>query len=34
VTEADVERLRTYFAEFPILEFELTRVTESPGIVA
>jgi hypothetical protein len=34
VTEPDVERLRTYFARRPPLEFDLTRVTEFPGIVA
>ena len=34
VTEADVGRLRTYFAKVPALEFDLTRVAEFPGIVA
>jgi hypothetical protein len=34
VTESDVERLRTYFGTCPALEFDLTRVTEFPGIVA
>jgi hypothetical protein len=34
VTESDTKRLRTYFARCPALEFDLTRVTEFPGIVA
>jgi hypothetical protein len=34
VTQADLERLRAYFASRPPLEFELVRVTEFPGIVA
>lgn len=34
VTEADLERVRAYFAERPPLEFELARVTEFPGMVA
>src|SRR6187549_2387442 len=34
VTEADLERVRAYFAERPPLEFELVRVTEFPGMVA
>jgi hypothetical protein len=34
VTTADLERLRTYFAGCAPLEFDLTRVTEFPGIVA
>ena len=34
VTEADLERLRAYFAGRPPLEFDLVRVTEFPGIVA
>jgi hypothetical protein len=34
VTDADLERLRSFFAEQPPLEFELTHVTEFPGIVA
>jgi hypothetical protein len=34
VTEADLERLRAYFAERPPLEFDLVRVTEFPGLVA
>jgi hypothetical protein len=34
ITEADVERLRTFFAGRAPLEFELTRVTEFPGLVA
>jgi 2'-5' RNA ligase superfamily len=34
VTEADLERIRAYFAERPPLEFDLVRVTEFPGIVA
>jgi hypothetical protein len=33
-SEADEERLRTYFARCPVLEFDLTRVAEFPGIVA
>ena len=31
VTEADLERVRAYFAERPALEFDLVRVTEFPG---
>jgi hypothetical protein len=34
VTEAELERLRTYFATCPALKFDLTRVTEFPGMVA
>jgi hypothetical protein len=34
VTEAELERVRTFFAERPPLEFELTRVTEFPDLVA
>ena len=34
VTDADLERLRSFFAERPLLEFDLTRVAEFPGIVA
>jgi hypothetical protein len=34
VTEADLERVREYFAERPTLEFDLVRVTEFPGLVA
>jgi hypothetical protein len=34
VTEDDLERLRSFFAERPPLEFALTRVTEFPGVVA
>lgn len=34
VTDADLERVRAFFAERPPLEFELTHVTEFPGIVA
>jgi hypothetical protein len=34
VSEADLERLRAFFAKRPPLEFELTHVTEFPGIVA
>ena len=34
VTEADLQRLRTYFAGCPVLEFDLTRVSEFPGVVA
>jgi hypothetical protein len=34
VTEADLQRLRAYFAERPPLEFDLVRVTEFPGGVA
>jgi 2'-5' RNA ligase len=33
VTEADVERLRAFFASRPPLEFELTRVAEFTGKV-
>jgi hypothetical protein len=32
--EADLERVREYFAERPPLEFDLVRVTEFPGLVA
>jgi hypothetical protein len=34
VTEADLGRVRSYFAARPPLEFELVRVTEFPGLVA
>src|SRR5919108_5317221 len=34
VTESDLERLRAFFAERPPLEFDLTHVTEFPGVVA
>jgi hypothetical protein len=34
VTDADLERLRSFFAARPPLEFQLTHVTEFPGIVA
>ena len=34
VTDADLERLRSFFAERPPLEFDLTHVTEFPGVVA
>ena len=34
VTEADLERVRSYLAERPPPEFDLVRVTEFPGIVA
>ena len=34
VTEADVERVRSYFASRAPLAFELVRVTEFPGVVA
>jgi hypothetical protein len=34
VTDDDLARLRIYFAGCPRLEFELTRVTEFPGLVA
>ena len=34
VTEGDLERVRSYLAERPTLEFDLVRVTEFPGIVA
>jgi hypothetical protein len=34
VTEADLERVRSYLAARPPLEFELVRVTEFPGLVA
>jgi hypothetical protein len=34
VSEADIGRLRTYFADCPILDFDLTRVSEFPGVVA
>lgn len=33
VTEADVERVRAFFAGRPLLEFELTRLAEYPGKV-
>jgi hypothetical protein len=34
VAEADLARLRSFFAARPPLEFDLTRVTEFPGVVA
>jgi hypothetical protein len=34
VTNADHGRLRSFFAERPALDFQLTRVTEFPGLVA
>jgi hypothetical protein len=34
VTETDLERLRIYFARCAALEFDLTHITEFPGIVA
>lgn len=34
VTDADLARLREFFAARPPLEFELTHVTEFPGVVA
>jgi 2'-5' RNA ligase superfamily len=34
VTEADLERARSYFASRGPLEFDLVRVTEFPGLVA
>jgi 2'-5' RNA ligase superfamily len=34
VTEADLQRLRRFFAAQPPLEFDLTHVTEFPEIVA
>ena len=34
VTDAVLERLRSFFAERPALDFQLTRVTEFPGVVA
>ena len=34
VTDADLGRLREYFAARPPLEFDLIRVTEFPGLVA
>ena len=34
LTEADLERVRSYFAERSALEFELVRVTEFPGVAA
>jgi 2'-5' RNA ligase len=34
VTDDDLDELRAFFAARPPLEFELTRVTEFPGIVA
>jgi hypothetical protein len=34
VTDADLGRLRSFFAERPPLEFDLARVTEFPGVVA
>jgi 2'-5' RNA ligase superfamily len=34
VAEADLQRVRSYLAERPPLEFQLVRVTEFPGIVA
>ena len=34
VTDADLARLRRFFASRPRLEFELTHVSEFPGVVA
>ena len=34
VTDADLDALRSFFATRPRLEFELTHVTEFPGLVA
>jgi hypothetical protein len=34
VTDADLEQLRSFFAERPPFAFELTHVTEFPGLVA
>jgi 2'-5' RNA ligase superfamily len=34
VTEADLDRLRAFFASRPPFEFNLTHVTEFPGVVA
>jgi hypothetical protein len=34
VTDEDLERLRSFFATQPPLDFELTRVAEFPGLVA
>jgi hypothetical protein len=34
VTDADLERLREFFAARSPLEFDLTQVTEFPGVVA
>src|SRR5919202_5001787 len=34
VTDQELERLRSFFAARPPLEFELTRVAEFPGVVA
>jgi 2'-5' RNA ligase superfamily len=34
VTDADLARVRRYFAGRPRLEFELTHVSEFPGVVA
>jgi hypothetical protein len=34
VRDSDLERLRAFFGKRPPLEFELTRVTEFPGVVA
>jgi hypothetical protein len=34
VTGDDLERLRSFFASRPVLEFDLTHVTEFPDIVA
>jgi 2'-5' RNA ligase superfamily protein len=34
VTSADLDQLRTFFAGRPPLEFDLTHVTEFPGVVA
>jgi 2'-5' RNA ligase superfamily len=34
VTETDLERLQSFFADRPPLEFDLTQVTEFPRIVA
>jgi 2'-5' RNA ligase superfamily len=34
VTERDLEQLRSFFAERPPLDFQLTHVSEFPGLVA
>jgi 2'-5' RNA ligase superfamily len=34
VTDGDLEALRSFFAQRPRLDFELTHVTEFPGLVA
>ena len=34
VTDADIDRLRSFFATRPPLEFDLVRVAEFPGVVA